>query len=72
MCVAAMDRRAYYESALTIVRTWMLMLNVRCTVSRFYPGLDGKADVVRREDYLKNARGAGVELIRSAQEQAER
>jgi len=29
LCVGAMDRNRYYEGALTIIRTWMLVLNMK-------------------------------------------
>lgn len=66
LCVGAMDRRKYYEGSLKIVRTWMSTLNMKCPVSRFYPGLDEKGDVAKRQDYLSDARRAGRELLESA------
>ena len=69
LCVGAMTRQRYYKSALTVVKTWMLELNMACAVSRFYPGLDGRKDVQTRADYLEDARQAGIELIRSARQE---
>ncbi|MDP6440049.1 MAG: flavodoxin family protein [Candidatus Brocadiia bacterium] len=69
LCVGAMDRRRYYESTLTLVKTWMMELNMACAVSRFYPGLDDRKDVQTRADYLEDARQAGIELIRSARQE---
>jgi len=65
--VGAMDRQRYFKSCLTIVRTWMSTLNMRCAVSRFYPGLDEKCAAQKREDYLKDALEAGRELLQLAQ-----
>ena len=63
-CVGAMDNRRYYESVLSVVKTWLSTLNVRCTVSRFYSGLDAKGAILKREDYLNDAEKAGTELVR--------
>ncbi len=69
LCIGAMDRRRYYESTLTLVKTWMMELNMACAVTRFYPGLDDRQDVQTRADYLQDARQAGIELIRSARQE---
>lgn len=62
-CVGAMDRPRYYESTLTIVKTWLSTLNVSCPVSRFFPELDDRNDVQKRDDYLADALQAGRELM---------
>ena len=72
LCVGAIYRERYYKGALTIVKTWMAALNMGCPVSRFYPRLDAAGDVLKRRDYLEDARQAGVELIQRAGEGAER
>jgi len=64
LCVGAEDKPDYYRGCLTIVRTWMSVLNVKCKVSRFYPGLDAKEDVQRQQDYLDDATSAGRKLLR--------
>ena len=64
LCVGAMDREKYYRNALSIVRAWMAMLNMGCEVSRFYPGLDERKAVRARDNYLQDAREAGVKLMR--------
>jgi multimeric flavodoxin WrbA len=70
LCVGAMNRDRYYESTLTIIRSWMLVLNMGCPVSRFYPGLDEKDDTQKRGDYQQDAREAGAELIRLSRDKA--
>jgi len=66
LCVSAMDNRRYYDCTLTIVRTWMSVLNVGCAVSRFYPAVDGKDDLARSHpEYLEDAREAALELLGS-------
>ena len=73
LCVGAIDRHRYYKGALTIVKTWMAALNMGCPVSRFYPGLDAAGDVLKRPDYLDDARRAGAELVeRTAADCADR
>ena len=73
LCVGAMDRERYYTGALTIVKTWMAALNMGCPVRRFYPGLDAAGDVLKRPDYLEDARHAGAELVgRTAAGRADR
>ncbi len=72
LCVAAGDSERYYKSTLALVRAWMSTFNMGCPVSRFYGGLDEKGDVLRREDYLKDARQAGAELIQLARAKAGR
>ncbi|MFP4177018.1 MAG: flavodoxin family protein [Candidatus Brocadiia bacterium] len=62
ICAGAMDRRRYFESCRTTVKTWLSTLNVGCDVSRFYHGLDAKEDISERDDYLADARKAGREL----------
>ncbi len=62
LCVGAMDRERYYQSCLTIVKTWMSVLNVACPVSRFFPGLDAKDDIEEHPEYLEEARRAAEEL----------
>jgi len=64
LCTGAMDRERYYQSTLTIVKTWMSTINMGCPVSRFYPGLDGRKALEAREDYLSDAREAGARLMR--------
>ena len=66
LCVGAMERQRYYQSTLTIVKTWMSTINMGCPVSRFYPGVDGRKDMLARDDYMTDARGAGVQLMRLA------
>jgi len=66
LCVGAMQREGCFRSALTVVKTWMSTINMKCPVSRFYPGLDAAQDVQRREDYLRDARGAGRKLMELA------
>jgi len=66
LCVGALSRERYYQSTLTIVKTWMACLNMGCAITRFYPGLDGRKDVSQRTDYLRDAREAGAELIYKA------
>jgi len=70
LCVGAMDRNRYYEGALTIIRTWMLVLNMKCAVSRFYHGLDERGDIQKRSDYQQDAREAGAEMIRMSRGRA--
>jgi len=66
LCVGAMDRERYYTGALTIVKTWMAALNMGCGVSRFYPGVDAKSDLVENHpEYLEDARRAARELMGS-------
>ena len=62
--VGAMERERYYQACLTIVKTWMWVLNMECAVSRFYPGVDAKNDLVENHpEYLEDARRAARELI---------
>ncbi len=64
LCVAAMDRERYYQGALTIVKSWMMTLNMACAVSRFYPGVDEKGDVeAKHPECLEDARRAAEELL---------
>jgi len=65
LCVAAMDRDRYYQSTLTVVKTWMSTLNVGCGIARFYPGMDDRQDILRHEDYQQDARQAGRDLVRT-------
>ena len=63
LCAGAVDRQRYYKSCRTIVATWMSVLNIKCTVSRFYPGLDEKDAAAKRGNYLDSALAAGRELL---------
>jgi len=63
LCVGAMDRERYYRCCRTTVKTWMHVMNIKCTVDRFFPGLDEKGDVAERPEYLEQARQAAVELL---------
>jgi len=66
LCVGAMDKELYYNCTLRIVRTWMSCLNVGCTVTRFYGGVDARDDLVEKHpQYLEDARQAAVELLES-------
>jgi multimeric flavodoxin WrbA len=66
LCVGAMDRERYFASSLTIVRTWLSVLNMGCPVSRFYAGVDAKGDVqARHPEYLADARAAALELLQA-------
>lgn len=62
LCAGAMERESFFDSSLTIIKTWLSTLNVTCPVSRFYTGLDAKGDVQERPDYLDDAFHAGKEL----------
>jgi multimeric flavodoxin WrbA len=66
LCVGAMDRKRYFQSALSIVKTWMLVLNVGCSIARFYPRLDASDDIARRPDCVEDARQSGIALVSSA------
>jgi len=68
LCVGAMDRERYYEGTLTIVKSWLSVLNVGCPICRFYPGVDEKDDMLERDDYLQDAREAGASLIKMERE----
>jgi hypothetical protein len=64
LCVGAMDRERYYQSALTIVKTWLSCLNMGCGVNRFYGDVDERNDLVqKRPEYLDDARAAAEELL---------
>jgi multimeric flavodoxin WrbA len=64
LCVAAMDRERYFQSTLTIVKSWMWSLNMGCDMARFYPGVDDRDDLVTNHpDYLEDARRAAAELL---------
>ncbi len=66
LCVGAINRQLYYQSTLTIVKTWLSTINVGCPVARFFPGLDAGKDILRHAQYLEEARVAGAELVRMA------
>ncbi len=67
LCVGAMDRERYYGCARTIVKAWMSTLNMGCPVTRFYPGVDAKDDLVcNHPEYLEDARRAALELLEGA------
>ena len=70
LCVGGMKRDKDYQCTLTLVKTWMSTLNMGCPVSRFYTDLDEPQDALKREDYLEDARRAGVELMRLAEKPA--
>ncbi len=63
LCVGAMDRERYFNCCRTTVSTWMHVLNMKCRVSRFLPGLDERDDIRERPDYLEQARQAALELL---------
>ncbi len=67
LCVGAMDRKNYFQCTSHIVKTWFSTLNITCQVSRFYPDLDAKDDVLDRDDHRESARRAGEELIQLSQ-----
>jgi len=70
LCIAAMNRQRYYEASLTVVKSWMMVLDMTCTVSRFYTGLDRRDAALSREDYLQDAFAAGRELMLRARDEA--
>lgn len=64
LCVGAMNRERYYQSTVTIVKTWLSCLNMGCPVSRFYGDVDDRNDLVtKRPEYLADARAATEELL---------
>ncbi len=64
LCVSAEAKERYYQSTLTIVKSWMASLNMACDVARFYPGVDRKDDLVENHrDYLEDARQAAAQLL---------
>ena len=63
LCVGALDREKYYQATLTVVKTWMMELGMKCTVTRFYPGLDGPDAALGRSDYLEDATQAGRDFM---------
>lgn len=68
ICVGAMERERHFKNALSIVRTWMLTLNMKCKVTRFCPGLDGTDEVLTRQDYLEAAFEVGRRLLASPEQ----
>jgi hypothetical protein len=63
LCAASLGRESFYRASLSIIKTWMMELNMACAVSRFYPDLEGRQDALKRADYLEDARQAGRELL---------
>ncbi|MBS3763898.1 MAG: flavodoxin family protein [Planctomycetes bacterium] len=63
LCIGAMDRERYFQSTLTIIKSWFAALNVECAISHFYSGLDAADDILEHEDYLEDARQTGIELL---------
>ncbi len=63
LCVGAMDRERYYRSCLTTVKTWLSVLNVGCSLARFFPGLDDRGDAKAHPEYLRAAREMAVQLL---------
>ena len=68
LAVGAMDRERYYRCAGSVVKSWMATLNVKCTVTRHYTGLDARDDVTGRPEMIEDARRAAEELLGSAPE----
>lgn len=65
LCVGAMDDQRFFDSASLVIKSWMAALNVRCSVARFYPGLDAPDDIRKHPEYLEDAEKAGEELCRT-------
>lgn len=67
LCAGAMHRERYYQSCLTTVKTWLSVLNVGCSLARFFPGLDERGDVEDHPEYLEGARELARELLRTGE-----
>jgi multimeric flavodoxin WrbA len=67
LCAGAMHRERYYQSCLTTVKSWLSVLNVGCSLARFFPGLDERRDVEDHPEYLEGARELARELLRTGE-----
>lgn len=63
LCTASLGRESFYGASLSVIKTWMMELNMACAVSRFYPKLEDRQDALKRADYLEDARQAAHELL---------
>jgi multimeric flavodoxin WrbA len=63
LCIGAMDRDKFFQASRTIVASWMITLNMKCAVARFFTGLDARDDIDGRPDYLEQARAVARELL---------
>ena len=67
LSVGAMERDQFYKCSRQVITSWYACLNMKCAVSRFFPGLDDKDDIHSRPDYIEKARQAAdhfMDLVR--------
>lgn len=63
LSVGAMDRDQFYKCSRQVITSWFACLNMKCTLSRFFPGLDDKDDIDAHPDYLDRARQAAERFM---------
>jgi multimeric flavodoxin WrbA len=68
LSVGAMEREEYFQCCQKVIGSWFACLNMKTTVSEFFPGLDAKEDIHERPDYLETARRAADEFMGRATE----
>jgi len=63
LCAGGMASERFFTCSRSVVGSWMASLNMRCAVSRFFPGVDAEDGVRRRPEYLDEVRAAAEELL---------
>jgi len=62
IAVAASDRKDFFENARAVVKNLFATLNIKYKMELFFPGIEGKGDILKHRDFLEKAYKLGEDM----------